>query len=424
MKNIFYIIPLLFLFINCSKNSFEENPVEKVWKDPNIEMEKLKEELLNQENGWEFKLEDGLTKAIFFGHINFDSDTEISFLTDYSKSYYKKNKGKIIFSIKNNKPTFYFPKTTRFAQLLEHSRNLDSLYILNRIDNDTIFFDGHQIGTKFKLFKSTNERKQALMSNNIEKNRKDLIKTFEMKKYFFYLKKGEHTFDIKLDTFRKEFIINHGTNTDFKLFISKYYFDHDGIVLNKTFNVNGVEIKKLKPINIQADFAEFEDGITITNESKPKIYDLSITKDFHGHIVGFGWGSYAGFGTRDKRDIANIRAMPELNVHAIFPTLIIQEDAERLHGMIVFINRAGGFMLGAELQLTNYTEDGRVVFTKYVIEDDPKNPLLMASKAILTPILYNKEGFYIIRNGAGVDLVDARDALTWGNYVPVMRKQD
>ncbi|MFD1166657.1 hypothetical protein ACFQ2C_13675 [Sphingobacterium daejeonense] len=116
--------------------------------------------------------------------------------------------------------------------------------------------------------------------------------------------------------------------------------------------------------------------------------------------------------------------MPELNVHAIFPTLIIQEDAERLHGMIVFINRAGGFMLGAELQLTNYTEDGRVVFTKYVIEDDPKNPLLMASKAILTPILYNKEGFYIIRNGAGVDLVDARDALTWGNYVPVMRKQD
>ena len=72
MKNIFYIIPLLFLFINCSKNSFEENPVEKVWKDPNIEMEKLKEELLNQNGESAADLVFELGKA--FGVKLFEND--------------------------------------------------------------------------------------------------------------------------------------------------------------------------------------------------------------------------------------------------------------------------------------------------------------------------------------------------------------
>jgi len=395
--------------------------VDHVWEDPSKQLETYKQLLISEENGWEFTLEDGTTKKIHYGYIDFKNEEKVNFLVDFTTKYQKLLSNDIIFSIKNRNPVLSFPKSTNFTNFIEQAKNLDSLFVFNKILNDTIFLDGQIAGSNLKLFKSTKEKVNALLKNQIDINKENLKKVFNMTRFFFQIHKRNQSYDISLDTLRKEFVIHYGTNQDYKVFISKYYFDHDGIVFNSPFLVDNLEIKKLKLKSLKLDYAEFEDEIKITNESKPKVYNPVIAKDFHGHEAGFGWGSFDGFCTRDRIDIANMKSIFEFNMYAIFPVMILQDDPPVIHGLIGFIMRNGSISLGSDYPLTTYTNDGRVIFKKYVQEDFNTSAELTKAKSILTPLLYNPQGFYIIQRNNGVYLVDARDGKTWAYLISLTR---
>ncbi|MGM1429827.1 DUF4302 domain-containing protein [Sphingobacterium lactis] len=421
MKNLLISFLLILCLSNCNKNAFTEHEVEKVWVPAEEQLETYQTLLTAHQSGWEFIMERPNDHGVYYGLINFKNENEIDFLVDYAIRYTKYQPGKINFAVHNGSPSFSFPKYSPFANFIDHAGGLDSLYTFNKIVNDTLFLDGNGVGVKLKLYKCPPEKNQALRNNSMAKNKDDLFKIFSMKRFFFYLNKGGQSFDIALDTLRKEFVINYGTNEDFKAFTSKYYFDQDGIVLQKPFSDSGVEFRKLKPQSQSEFTAIFDEGITITNEPKPKRYNLKIVSDFKGHDAHFGWGSYAGLSTRDQLDIANMRAINEVEFFSIFPTFIIEDEPPVIHGLAAFIMKSGDIALGMDRQLTKFTDDGRVYFERYIVEEHPSSEEINAAKAKITPYFYNERGFYIIGDNNGLYLVDARDGLTWAHFRSLTR---
>ncbi|VTP96796.1 hypothetical protein [Sphingobacterium daejeonense] len=86
MKKYICII-LVLIFSNCAKDPFETYEIEKVWENTSIDLVKLKSEILENKNGWEFFIQGKGNKSVHYGFFNFQSENAVDFVCDLSSEF-------------------------------------------------------------------------------------------------------------------------------------------------------------------------------------------------------------------------------------------------------------------------------------------------------------------------------------------------
>lgn len=411
MKKYICII-LVLIFSNCAKDPFETYEIEKVWENTSIDLVKLKSEILENKNGWEFFIQGKGNKSVHYGFFNFQSESAVDFVCDLSSEFYTLSNSAINFENVESNAAIKFPATSRLAQLANSASNIDSVYVVKNLKEDTIFFEGENTRSILKLIKGKPEKLGKIKNNSISQDKEGISMILNFPRFFFHIKYQNIQFDLEIDTLQKTFNIRKNNGKRMEIDVHRYYFNGEKIKFLTPLKIMDKVFPDLKLKSINNNEAFFEEGLKITNESKPIFYDHMPINTFEGTVISWAWGSRTGFSQRAKDDIAKLRNIKDFDRLIINPRFDTDTVAKQDYGFLGILLK-GRYTDGSDFPIVTITADKLMKFNKFRLASPVSDNRVKESKEIYEPYLYNSVGFYIIQMQNGYYMVDARDALTW-----------
>lgn len=417
MKKLIIYILCILSFSSCQKDALKSYEIEKVWKDPKEKMEFFRKEVLDQKDGWEIRIENGLNGGITAGYIRFQNESNAEFLVDFSEIFSTLKKTEVSLSIKDRNPSLIFPQNSSFGYFTSYTKNIDSIYNFNYITNDTIFLDGEKHKSVLKLIKCNPKTANQLITNSFESNKKTINSIFHLEKFFFHFNTLKKSYDIEMDTINRFIKLQYKSADSVAIASSYYFFNGKGISLAKPIILDGQKIEHLDFPEIKNGKLNFQNSYSISNESKPVIYDTRSIERFLRKEPPIVWSSFNGFSNRNENDIASMKRIPQFTEFVIYPNYGLDSTINQEYGFIGFI-LGDYFGQGIENPIVDKTPDKLIKFRPLGgMGPRATEPNTVHSLKEIFKYLYNPKGFYIIPYKTGYYLVDARDGLTWAYFV-------
>ncbi|OYD41079.1 hypothetical protein CHT99_15155 [Sphingobacterium cellulitidis] len=417
MKRFIIYFSCIFLFASCEKNTLKTFEIEKVWKDPQEKMDYFKKEILSNKDGWEIRINNGLNGGVTAGYIRFDSENNAQFLVDFSDLYSSLQKTEVDLSVKERNPSLIFPANSTFGYFTTYTKSIDSIYNFNKVINDTIYLEGVAEKSSLKLIKCNAQTANQFVKNRFEENKKTINSIFHAEKFFFYLNTLNNSYDLEMDTINRFMKLQYKYADSISIASSYYFFNGVGITLEKPITLDGQKIEHLNLPEIKNGKLNFQNTFSISNESKPKIYDPKSIDRFLRKEPPIVWSSFDGFSTRKQNDIAKMKRIPRFTEFVIYPRYGLDSAINQEYGFVGFI-LGDYFGEGIENPIVDKTAENLVKFRPLGgMGPRAKEPNTVHALKEIFKYIYNPKGFYIIPYRTGYYLVDARDGLTWAYFV-------
>src|SRR5690606_13557230 len=325
-KYILFMLSLCFIF-SCKKGDLNTFEVIEVWEKPEVKLKKLTDAIASHKTGWEFIIEYGPNQVVTYGYLGFNSENSSEFISDFSKNYSTYDKTDYTLEIIKTNPSIRFPKGSKFSNLATDARLIDTLFTFKDIKADTIILEGEIRKSILKLTNCSPEKLTQLQGNSIDADYEKFKKLTEMPKYFFSYKQNGKTFGLEIDIVKRLLSFLSGTNQNPVVTKSNYFFNGSGISLVKQVDIEGVKIKLIEGLELKTSSMSSRNGVEITNESKPQIYDIKTAKEFTV-VPGkrLWWLSTHGFGKRNQPDIAGFQKIPNFTDFNLAPNYDYYEE--------------------------------------------------------------------------------------------------
>ncbi|WP_312698537.1 MULTISPECIES: DUF4302 domain-containing protein [Sphingobacterium] len=414
-KYILFMLSLCFIF-SCKKGDLNTFEVVEVWEKPEVKLKQLTDAIASHKTGWEFVIEYGPNQVVTYGYLGFNSENSSDFISDFSKNFSTFDKTNYQFGIIKTNPSIRFPKGSKFANLASDARLIDTLFTFKSIKSDTITLEGEMSKSIMKLTKCSPEKLTQLKANSISADYEKLKKLAEMPRYFFSYKQNGKTFGLEIDTANRLLSFISGTNQNPVVTKSNYFFNGSGISLVKQVDIEGVKIKLIEGLEVKATSMSSRNGVEISNESKPQIYDIKTAKEFT-EVKGkrLWWLSTHGFGKRNQPDIAGFQKIPNFTDFNLAPNYDYYEEYKTYFWFMGF-NLRGENPGSFHGPVSRFADNGILRFIPFLEGAPATIPSVIQAMNITARYIYNRNGFYVIKTGIGYTLVDATDGLTWAYF--------
>lgn len=417
MRKFIYIWIIVLFFVACKKGDMKTIEVEKVWEDPELVLKELKESLTSHKSGWEYTITYGPNQSISYGYLGFANAESADFISDYSANFSTFDKTAYNLLVVQTNPSLRFSQNSRFANFAADVRLIDTLFTYKGIRGDTVLMEGEYRGSIMKLTKCSPEKLQKLKANSINGDMEKIKKLADMPMFYFKYQQDGKSVGFDVDTASKSMTFISGTENIPVYLTSKYYFNGNGVSLERPIELDGLKIHHMEDLQLQAMEMLIKGNIKISNEKAPKVIDRRVLREFIGLPTSNLWYiSMDGFGERKKPDLAGLNKIANYTNFNLAPYYAFNEEFQ-VHFWFATINLQGESPGSAFGPYASATPEGMLKFLPFLETPASPMPDVVEAMKITGEYLFNSVGHYVQRYKLGYALVDARDAKTWAYFI-------
>lgn len=422
MKKILIYSLFIVLGLSACEKEDKDTPLGTSDERLNEALVEYKDQLVNAENGW---------KATLFP----SGGAGYSFLFDFSQN----DRVTMLSDINPTTSTESFESTYRLKAMQHPSLLFDTysyLHILSDPDAsksggdygqgkysdfefrfvsatpDSIVLSGIYNESKLILVRATQDEARQYIGQ-LAKNAEAFEEINNFTTYFKRLTIGNKSYDMAVDTERRNLTFTYKNGGVVSTFTTSYYFTANGVHLLEPFSDGEISIPELtQPVyyaaNRRIDIKVPSGTARIVEASQPAVIDEAAAERFkNAPPNGSYWYTVEGFTVEGEKDAFNITSLPKY----FFTTFYIQPDPP--YDALIFWTTDDDFY-GPALR-TRTSNDGKIFFVQegeFGTVPEEAAPAVNATRDQLTI----PEGYYVIKSADGYDLVSAKDAKAWINF--------
>lgn len=416
-KLVYYIVFALALGLNaCKEDSFQPNPIEQSFEDPNEAMERYLAKINESDAGWEFLLA-GRQGGFYTGFLDFGADNMAKFTVDLNSEV-----GAALtdvgyrFAVSQSNPTLGFPRGSLFSTFASSQAGLDTVFAFKAIVGDTIFLSGDNHASELKLIKTSASKAQAYENGGIATTIENAMRTTQLPRYFKRLVLNGVSYDLHFNPALKTLYIHYGGTQNFQVHQTYYGRTATGLYLQTPLvdGANTISYIDGFAVNLASGtMTAVINGATVplTNETAPSAYDISAARTFFNNpprqiTITFQDGpsverysrNLNGYTVAGVPDAYGISSIPDFQFLPFFHTWGGQP-----YGTVRFVlSGSSGLILSSygPVFTTLFSANGLIAF--YYEGDFGTYPADIIPLAVNFILAFREaNGHYVIRSGSG-----------------------
>ncbi|GEM_PF-1626447 len=281
------ILSITISIIGCAKNGLENIPLENSFEPADKVLQHFTEKINSVPEGWEFTLS-GPERGFYAGYINFGEAQHVQFLVDIGQQEMTLPKTADYSCIIDRSIATLVLRSGAYTDFIKNRNQMDSLYSILSIKQDTIYLRGQRYGNLLRLSRST-EKKASLYTQTGFKNTTDnLAKLDQLPFYFKTLIVNGASYDFNFHADQQKLYIHYGGKEQYKLHETLYSRTATGIIF-KTPLVDGINVLYgIDEFNVDVAKGQLQailggQTAVFSNNFMPSTYDVDAAKQFINH---------------------------------------------------------------------------------------------------------------------------------------------
>lgn len=333
------ILTITVSVIGCAKSGLENIILEDSFTPPDKVLQQFTEKINSAPEGWEFTLA-GPEKGFYAGYINFIDAKRAQFLVDAGQQENALPKATDFTCLIDRSIATLALGSGAYAEFIKNREQMDSLYSILTIKQDTIYLRGQRYGNLLRLSRS-NEKQAALYTQIGFKNTTDnLAKLNQLPFYFKTLVVNGASYDINFQTDQQKLYIHYGGKEQHQQHQTLYSRTATGITFKSPL-IDGINVLYgIDEFNVDLAKGQLQavvggQTVIFSNNFVPSTYDTDAAKQFINHPFhqlsngsddqatnAYGFSiSLKGFTVAGKADALEFGKIPEYQFLTFFHRL-------------------------------------------------------------------------------------------------------